>query len=191
MAKTFNELSDIKILPFDFMAVGINPAGASLNASDLDSRFEGLAGFIGNVTVPAAAGATAGVIYQLILPAGPTSGDPKKRCPKGFKCVVESVSMFFPGTGFTGGTDIRVSDSSNTVDFVICAAAGALTGNFHIAPFDSTVTTTAVPVGWTQSAALLSKSGGTFENGLNIRTTGAAYTVGSFQVFVRGYFVKI
>lgn len=184
MAIDYREISDILPRTTVHIPVGVL-AAASAQGSDWDTRNEPVIEFGGTVTVPAATVLGTGTLLTLLLAAGPNSGAVSRRCPKGYKLVIEDILVTFSATGWTGGVDLRISDSTFLNDFLIIATAGATAGASYRAPFNGTI------VNVTQSTSLLNRSGATFENGLIIRTNGTFTAGTAFTVGIRGYATKV
>ena len=185
MAKSLLSFSDLVVGTHKSIPIGVG-ALASAQVGDTDNRYEDILEFMGTVSVPAATVVGTGTLITLLADAGPSSGAIPKRVPKGYKVCIEDIQVLFSGTAWTGGTDIRISDTSaGPVDFLTLTAAAATAATFYRAPFNGTV------AGVTMGAALTSNSGGSLDKGLVVRATGT-FTAGTpITLWVRGYFVKV
>jgi len=163
------------------MPVGVRVL-AGTPASDLDKNDDDFVSFQGAFIIPAATVLGTGTLVNLLAPAGPNNPS-NRRCPKGYLPVIEEFRLAL-GTAWTGGTDLRLSDSSSTIDFVTITAAALTLNVVYRLPQSAAIW------GVSYASALTAMTGGTIENGLIIRATGT-FTVGAaISGWVKGYFRK-
>lgn len=97
--------------------------------SDTANPQEDFLFFSGSITVPAATVLGTGTLATLLTAAGPSLGNAGRRCPKGYKFCLTNVQIKFSGaTVWAAGTDLRLSDSSSTVDFLTLLPAASAAG---------------------------------------------------------------
>jgi hypothetical protein len=108
------------------------------------------------------------------------------RCPKGCTPVVTDFGLWVIGASWTTLTDIRLSDSSFTLDYLKVAASALTQNNVIQLPNNGTLSSAASGV--TMLPPLAPVNGGTMENGLVLRYTGTAPTAGGqICAYVEGY----